>query len=218
MPATKSSNNAQTTTQAYCRLFLATSDCFDRYEMETALKAAIAAGDIACLLLRHMDSDVLKDTALAVTKLAQDAGIAVLIEENIELALSCNADGVQVFGDISGYENARTKLGDDKIVGVYCNTDRHSAMSLGEKGADYVAFSNDAVAGENEPVAHWWARVFEVPCVVLDPVDLTKASVLISNKIDFIVPDGNMWSSAQNAKEAIVSYNKLIEETQIETN
>ncbi len=205
------------TSKAYCRLFLATPNCFDLTELQVALAAAISGGDIASLLIRHEDADKLKEAAMAVTEMAQEAGIAVLIENDIDIAVACGADGVQVDGVVQTYQNARGKLGDDKVVGAFCRSDRHSAMSAGEAGADYVAFLNDTVAGEKEPVAHWWARVFEVPCVLIEPLELEPARVAVANRVDFICPPQAMWADEQSAAETVRLFNAMIEDTQIET-
>ena len=70
------------TTSSYCRLFLATPDCFDPADLKELLAAAISGGDIASLLIRHQDADKLREAAMAVTQMAQAAGIAVLIEND----------------------------------------------------------------------------------------------------------------------------------------
>jgi len=222
--------------QSYCRLFLATPQCFDLPDLQRALAGAISGGDIACLLIGHEDADKLKEAAMALTAMAQQAGIAVLIDEDIDVALACGADGVQVAGSIQGYVEGREKLGADKIVGVFCGYDRHLAMSLGEAGADYVAFENallveestgadldtDDKAGEkaveNEKIANWWARVFEVPCVLLEPLDIKQARDAAARRIDFICPPQEMWTDEKTAQQTVQLFNAMIEDTQIETN
>jgi len=232
---------------SYCRLFLATPDWFDGADLQRVVAAAISGGDIACLLIRHKDTDQLKKAAMAITGMAQEAGIAVLIDKNVDIAVACGGDGVQVDGLTQpyeqAYEQARAKLGDDKIIGVYCGSDRHSAMSLGEAGADYVAFSNTPFMGDplvgaplvddplvggpfagtppegkKEPIAHWWARVFEVPCVVVEPLEPQQAKEAIAGKVDFICPPETMWASEQAAQETVRLFNTMIKDTQIETN
>ena len=179
--------------------------------------AAISGGDIACLLIRHEDTGKLKKAAMALTGMAQQAGIAVVIDTDVEIALACDADGVQVTGDVQSYVDAREKIGADKIVGVYCSSDRHAAMLLGEAGADYVAFSNEAAAGDLEPEAHWWARLFEVPCVVSEPLEIEQASEAAAKRIDFIRPSKTMWTDDTSAEETVRLYNAMIKDTQIET-
>ncbi|VAV91531.1 Thiamin-phosphate pyrophosphorylase [hydrothermal vent metagenome] len=205
------------TTSSYCRLFLATPDCFDPADLKELLAAAISGGDIASLLIRHQDADKLREAAMAVTQMAQAAGIAVLIENDVETAKICGADGVQLDGAGPNLHEAREQLGSDKIIGVFCGNERHSAMAAGEAGADYVAFDNAAADGESEPIAHWWARVFEVPCVVIEPLAMEQASAGVASRVDFICPPHSMWANKQAASETVRGYNAMIKETPIET-
>lgn len=214
-------SNAETTASSYCRLFLATPFCFDLPQLETLLGAAIAAGDVASVLLRHEDQARLRQAAMSLTKMLQDADIAVLINKDVKIALECGADGVQVNHGGTAYKAAREQLGHDRIVGVYCGTDRHSAMSAGEAGADYLAFSDEVASRESEPIGHWWARIFEVPCVVAGRFDLTDADDVsgaisaISAKVDFLCPE-SVWTSRQVAHETVAGLNRLIRDTKIE--
>lgn len=205
------------TTPSYCRLFLATPTCFDPSELNELLEAAISGGDIASLLVRHENAEQQRLAAMAVTKTAQAANIAVLIENDIETAKICGADGVHLDGTGSHMVDALEQLGNDHIVGVFCGNERHSAMSVGEAGADYVAFDNSAVDGENEPVVHWWARVFEVPCVLIEPLEMEQARLAVAAKVDFICPPESMWASKQAARETVRGYNAMIKDTNIET-
>lgn len=154
---------------------------------------------------------------MAVTGLAQQAGIAVLIDNDVETAIACGADGVQLDGVGQQFHDALERLGDDKVIGVFCAGERHGAMSAGEIGADYVAFDYTSVEGESEPVAHWWARVFEVPCVVIEPLELEQAQQAVANKVDFICLPESMWANPDTARETVRGYNAMIKDTQIET-
>ena len=197
------------TNKAYCRLFLATPQCFDLPELTDSLRAAISVGDIASLLISHENGDKLKEAAMALTKLAQRADIAVLIDGDVEIAVACGADGVQISGS-KAYGYVREKIGDDKLVGVYCDGDRHCAMSAGEAGADYVSFPT-------RDDASWWAGVFEVPCVLTEPLALPLARLAVASAIDFICPPPAMWASEAAARDAVKQYNEMIGETQLAT-
>ncbi len=193
---------------AYCRLFLATPLGFNLPDLQEVLAGAIAGGDIASLLIRQEPQH--RDIAMAVTKMAQDAGIAVLIENDMEIALACKADGVEIDGVMVTYAAAREKLGDDMIIGVACGANRHGAMSAGEAGADYVTF-------DAEDEARWWSKVFEIPCVFSKPLVLADAVHMVSDKVDFITPAETMWDNAEVASKTVQQFNQMIGEIQIET-
>lgn len=92
----------------------------------------------------------------------QSENIAVLLKDRVEEALKSGCDGVQV-----GYDGTIAKLRrkiPDISLGVVCET-RHEAMTAGEAGADYIAFSG----GDALDNAEWWAELFTVPVVVFNP-------------------------------------------------
>ncbi len=67
----------------------------------------------------------------------------------------------------ASYAAVRAALGPNAIVGVDAGHSRHDAMSLGESGADYVAFSlprqaADRVTAEQQhfDLIEWWAEIF----------------------------------------------------------
>ncbi len=120
----------------------------------TKLKAALAGGHVACLLLTP-DGDDRFDPAVTrpLVKMAQAKGVAVLIADDAFNAKLLGADGVHLKEDPFSYDEARRMLGPKAIVGVEVGLSRHDAMELGERGADYVAFNDtgddldDEVAG-----------------------------------------------------------------------
>lgn len=139
---------------------------------------------------------------------AQHQGVAVLIADDCELADKAGADGVHLSFDpnektiIERYKKARESLGANAIIGADVGASRHDAMELGEKEADYIAFSPQPVAtlgGTATPqqaqvtLAKWWADIFEIPIVALDIPDNETAGKLAIGKVDFVarkVPAG----------------------------
>lgn len=107
------------------------------------LKAALAGGPIACLLLTPGD-DGQFDPAVTrpLVKLAQAKGVATLLADDAVNAKLLGADGVHLKEDPFSYDDARRMLGPKAIVGVEIGLSRHDAMELGERGADYVAFND----------------------------------------------------------------------------
>ncbi len=102
--------------------------------IEDALK-----GGVSCVQLRekHMDFDAFIQRARVVKELANQYGVPLIVNDNIEIALAADADGVHIGqGDISA-EEARLKLGKDKIIGVTCKT-VDQAREAQRQGADYL--------------------------------------------------------------------------------
>jgi thiamine-phosphate pyrophosphorylase len=169
--------------------------------------AAFGAGDVASLLLKAGPEQV--RTAELVKPLCHAHDVALLLEADAAAALRMGVDGVQLSADLSHFAAARALLGPDAIIGVDCEVSRHLAMTLGEHGADYIGFSGLAPAAEPSIIA-WWSELFELPSVVLDPVQEHDALRLKADGADFITPSLAMWRSEEAARAATASYNALL--------
>ena len=103
-------------------------------QVEAALK-----GGITCLQLRekHLgDGEFLRE-ALEIKALCHRYGVPFLINDRVDLALRCDADGVHVGQSDMGAENARAMLGPNKIVGVTARTPEQ-AKAAQAAGASYL--------------------------------------------------------------------------------
>ena len=106
--------------------------------------AALKAAPVATLIIAAgPDASIDKKEAAALIALAHTRDIAALIENDAALAKELSADGVHLSwrDDVeAAYTTVRADLGPNAIVGVDAGHSRHGAMSLGESGADYIAF------------------------------------------------------------------------------
>lgn len=159
------------------------------------LTAAIAAADIACLHIAGGHTDRVMTIAKVLLPLAQDKGVAVLLD-NADLAVKLRADGVHL-ADSTTYREARRILGTDGIVGVACPLERHTAMEVGEAGADYVQFTaaSDQRAETLELIT-WWTEMMTIPSVVAGVFAQGDAAQFVTAGADFLAPDAAIWSAA----------------------
>ncbi len=153
--------------------------------LDTALEAT---GALTLILTAPAGGQTIEpNVARPLVELAQSKTIAALLANDVATAKAIGADGVHLAWrpEIEdAYESARSTLGPDAIVGADAGISRHDAMSLGEAGADYVAFGRvtDAYALEEAREAQhdlvtWWAEIFLVPAVALvsaTPDDVTE--------------------------------------------
>ena len=65
---------------------------------------------------------------------------ALIINDDVALAQTVNADGVHIGEDDASIKQARSALGDEAIIGVSCYNDLDRAKDAEGAGADYVAF------------------------------------------------------------------------------
>lgn len=70
-------------------------------------------------------------------EICREHGVPLLINDRIDVALACNADGIHVGQSDMPTHIARSLLGPNKIIGVSCKTSQQ-ALQAWTEGADYI--------------------------------------------------------------------------------
>lgn len=86
---------------------------------------------------KELDDEVFLQEAKEIKVLAQQANIPFVINDNIDIALAIDADGVHIGQHDGSIKEARKRLGKDKILGVSVQT-MEQALQAEQEGADYV--------------------------------------------------------------------------------
>ena len=187
------------------------------------LMAAAQAAPIACVMLKigSAGSDRVGE-ASQLLRMAREAGAICLIVDDAELARTLSADGVHLsaLGDAEErYALARAALSARGAVGVDSGGSRHLAMTVGEMGADYIAFGCEAHSGDAHDgvqarldLIAWWAEVFELPCVAMDVVSASDARDLALAGADFVAVTLAAGRSPAWAAETIRDFAAALDE------
>ncbi len=160
----------------------------------TALLDATVAQ--ALLIAPAPDTALDARSARPLVECAQAKGIAALILADAALARTLRADGVHLPWSediVTRYSEAREIVGGRSIVGADAGRSRHDAMTLGEAGADYIAFGipphvgdRDAARARQLELVAWWSEIFEVPCAAFDVETTEEAAALTAAGADFV--------------------------------
>jgi thiamine-phosphate pyrophosphorylase len=75
--------------------------------------------------------------ALAIKTLCRRYGVPLIINDDVAVALACDADGVHIGQSDMALVQAREKLGPEKIIGVSAQT-VSQALAAQQNGADYL--------------------------------------------------------------------------------
>ncbi|MCI0466753.1 MAG: thiamine phosphate synthase [Beijerinckiaceae bacterium] len=196
-------------------LYLITPPIPDWTPYGALFEKVIPACGLACLLIRTAASDEAGKAYIlgALIPLAQEHGVACLVEDDPQLAILVNADGVHVNGEGPLLESSVRLLKPGRIAGAGGLRTRHAAMAAGEAGADYVLFG-----GSGEPHANiagrvsWWAELFTVPCVGYAH-DLGSIGDLVRAGADFIALGDAVFADPRGAKAALCEAQMRINET-----
>lgn len=180
------------------RLYLATPEKIEDAQLLLVFSAAVAAGDVASILVRASTVEEKTARARLLAPVAHDHDIAILIDEDSACVAAAGADGVHVSGGVGEFTKAREVVGSEMIVGVNAGSSKHAAMEAAEAGADFISF-------EDNELALWWAQLFEVPCVALGPDEKT-AGDLAAAGVEFICPGETMWREPEAAAQTVQQY------------
>ena len=203
------------------RLYLVTPALSDAAGFVPALTAALAAGDVAAVLVRLTDADERTqiNRVKALAGAVQGAGAALLIDGHANLVAKAGADGAHVSG-IDEVTDALEALKPDWVVGAGGLTSRHDAMTAAEAGCDYVMFGEIDAEGHRAPFeairerVSWWAEVFEAPCSAY-AASLDEVTPLIEAGADFLAvghdADDWFWRDPAAAIAALTPHLKLPE-------
>ncbi|WP_394693711.1 thiamine phosphate synthase [Hyphobacterium sp.] len=201
-----------------CQLYLITPPRLEA-GFEDTLAEALSAGEVAALQLRLKDHPVeeIKRLAPPLIKLAQSMGVAVILNDDPELAVALGCDGVHVGqGDVPA-KAARAAIGPNRMLGVTCHNSRHLAMEAGEAGADYVAFgafypttTKDAPTTADPEILEWWSDLFELPCVAIGGITVDNSKPLIEAGADFLAVSSGVWSHVDGPAAAVIAFHSLM--------
>ncbi len=86
---------------------------------------------------KHMDREALLQEAMEIGALCRRYGVPFVVNDDVEIALACGADGVHVGQEDMAAVEARKLLGPDKIIGVTCKSVEEAILAE-KQGADYL--------------------------------------------------------------------------------
>lgn len=114
--------------------------CRDRPLQDVVLQAV--QGGVAYVQLREKDisTRLFVEEARAIKKMLKSYKVPLMINDRIDVALACDADGVHIGQDDMPYETARRLLGPKAIIGLSVETwkDVEAAQEL---DVDYIGVS-----------------------------------------------------------------------------
>jgi thiamine-phosphate pyrophosphorylase len=190
------------------RLYLVTPPVADAAAFAPSLAEALAAADVAAVLLRLAETDerTLIKRVKTLAPVVQACDAALVLDGHDEIAARGGADGAHLSG-IDAFIAALERLKPARIAGCGGLKTRHDAMLAAERGADYVMFG-EPVGGWRPPFEAiveriaWWAEVFEVPCVGYATA-LEEIRPLAMAGADFVALGEYVWNDAHSVAAAV---------------
>ncbi|MFA7441479.1 MAG: thiamine phosphate synthase [Sphingomonadaceae bacterium] len=194
-----------------CQLYLISPAAFDPDAHASALEKVLAAGGpVAAYQLRlknASDAEVLT-AAMRLLPVCRAHDVAFILNDRMDLAKACGADGVHLGQEDGSPRDARALLGRDAQIGVTCHGSRHLAMAAGEAGADYVAFGaffptdTKKVEHHADPeILRWWTTLSPIPCVAIGGITVENCPPLVAAGADFLAVSAAIWNADDPASQ-----------------
>lgn len=168
-------------------------DLSARFANPLAAVEAVLAGGCACLQYRDKNADQLQkwQRSQALRALCKTYQTLFIINDELELAEACAADGVHLGGTDGDLAAARARLGADKIIGASCYNELPRAAAASAAGADYLAFGAVFPSGTkpNAPRADFAVlqhahQQFSAPICAIGGITLDTAPQLAALGVD----------------------------------
>jgi thiamine-phosphate pyrophosphorylase len=106
---------------------------------EPLLRAALSGGvDIVQLREKELPRREIELAALTFRRLCDTYSALFIVNDDPELALSCDADGVHVGQDDASAAQAREAIGPERILGLSTHSEQQIAAAAGQP-ADYIS-------------------------------------------------------------------------------
>ncbi|MCU4990652.1 thiamine phosphate synthase [Bacillus cereus] len=147
--------------------------------------------------------------------LCKEYGVPFIVNDDVELAIELDADGVHVGQDDEGITTVREKMG-DKIIGVSTHTIEEASWAI-ENGADYLGVGpifptstkkdTKAVQG-TKGLAHFREQGIRIPIVGIGGITIENTASVIEAGADGV----SVISAISLAESAYESTKKLVEE------
>lgn len=103
-------------------------------QVEAALK-----NGASCIQLREkeLDEEAFLAEGMEIARLCQKYQVPFIINDNVDIAIKCGADGVHVGQEDMIASEVRSRVGEDMIIGVSAHT-VEEALEAVKNGADYL--------------------------------------------------------------------------------
>jgi thiamine-phosphate pyrophosphorylase len=147
--------------------------------------------------------------AQALKRLCNAYHALFIINDNVSLAHKVNADGVHLGKTDSDIEQARRKLGSDRLIGASCYNRIDLALDAQNRGFDYVAFGRffpsltkpEAVAADPQLLQQVRDQL-TIPVCAIGGINLENANIVIEQGADMIAVIHDLFSAQDVRQQA----------------
>lgn len=200
-------------------LYAVTPDAQDTAALALKVRQAVEGGARA-LQYRNKSSGARArhEQAQALLAICRGARVPMIVNDDVELALSIGADGVHIGREDGDIALVRKRAGKNLLLGVSCYNRIELALAAVELGADYVAFGS-AFSSPTKPAAvHAPLELFReargslaVPIVAIGGITPQNGRLLIDAGADAVAVISALFD-APDVGAAATAFDQLFTE------
>lgn len=124
-------------------LYVITGTYLDVPDLDRQVRAALRGGARTVQYRdKTHDAKARREAAHTLRDACREFGARFIVNDDVALAVACEADGVHLGREDGGVATARAALGADTLIGVSCYNEFERAQTAQMQGADYVAFGS----------------------------------------------------------------------------
>ncbi|OHD53405.1 MAG: thiamine-phosphate diphosphorylase [Spirochaetes bacterium GWF1_51_8] len=117
-----------------------TAEIYSHGRKNTDVVRAMIAGGVSIVQYREKENKTPREKLAEcneIRRMTRDAGVMFIVNDDIEIAILCGADGIHVGQDDLSVADVRKLAGDAMIVGLSTHTPEQAQDAL-KTGADYI--------------------------------------------------------------------------------
>ena len=172
---------------------------------------------------KRMPSRDFCEAARAGLKTARERNVLVLINDRVDIAIVCDADGVHLGQEDLPPEHARRLLGNDAIIGYSTHTMEQAKAAI-RLPVDYIAFGpifSTSTKERADPVvglgllAEVRALAGKIPVVAIGGIDKTNITSVVDAGADSAAVIGSLLRNAESISDDYKQLSELATQERI---
>lgn len=174
--------------------------------------------DILQLRIKDASEDEVLYKAKELRKITSKYKTLFIINDNLNVALQSQADGLHIGKNDQSFNECRKALGEEKVIGVSCYGDSSRVKKFKNLGADYVAigtpyFTKTKPDREPTPFSLMQSIISEhpgYPIFAIGGIEISNAREVLSTGVTGIAVINGILSY-QNSSDRVNKFNEILE-------
>ena len=168
-------------------------------------------GGMTCMQVRekHLDKEQILDVISEIKPICDEAGVPLIINDDLEICIASDADGVHLGLSDGSIAEARKLLGDEKIIGATAHN-LEEALAAEAEGADYIgvgaAFGSDskgdAIKLPSLDVYNLITSSVKIPVIAIGGIDIDNIGTLAGRHLTGVAVISALFGTRDVKKSA----------------